>query len=84
MQQKIAPIPKSGLSIPLSEWLNGPLRGWALDLIDTRGIERDGFLDPLAVRDLWARHERGERVSYSLWPILMFQSWRYRNQPSLL
>ena len=84
MKQDIEPIPKSGLSIPLSEWLDGPLRDWALDLIDPHGMARDGFLDPSSVRDLWERHERGERVSYSLWPILMFQSWRYRNQPSLL
>lgn len=83
-QQQIRVIPKSGLSIPLSDWLRGPLLHWAMDLLDPRGIERDGFFDSRSVQDLWVRHINGERVSYSLWPILMFQSWRYRSLPSLL
>jgi len=68
--------PKTGFSVPLSDWLRGPLREWAADLIDERRLREDGYLDADVVRKTWREHitERRNR-SRELWEILMFQAW---------
>ena len=37
--------PKSGFSIPLGQWLRGPLRGWAEDLLSAESSALDGRLN---------------------------------------
>lgn len=68
--------PKMGFANPLHDWLRGPLREWAEDLLDRRRLENDGyfFVDP--VRSLWADHISGKANNqYALWDVLMFQAW---------
>jgi asparagine synthase (glutamine-hydrolysing) len=68
--------PKMGFAIPLGDWLRGPLRGWAEDLLDERRLRDEGYLRPRPIRDLWKVHLSGRSDEYPrLWPILMFQSW---------
>ncbi len=67
---------KKGLSLPLAAWLQGPIIGWAQELLDTNAIQRDGLLDHHMVDALWQKLLRGERVSYSLWSVLAFMRWR--------
>jgi asparagine synthase (glutamine-hydrolysing) len=67
--------PKAGFAIPLGDWLRGPLRDWAEDLLGPR-LEQDGYLDARAVRQRWRQHVDGTRDSaQALWAILMFQAW---------
>ncbi len=69
--------PKSGFSIPIGEWLRGPLRAWAEALLDERRLREDGFFDPGPVRRRWADHLAGrQEAGQALWPILMFGAWR--------
>ena len=37
--------PKMGFSVPLSDWLRGPLRQWADDLLDPSVIRQQGFFN---------------------------------------
>jgi len=70
--------PKMGFAVPLAEWLRGPLRDWAEDLLDPRRLG-DGLLDVAAVRSLWRDHLGGRaNRAYALWTILMFEAWRRR------
>lgn len=70
--------PKMGFGIPLAEWLRGPLRDWAEDLLDPARLG-GGLLNVPAVHKLWAEHIRGEHNrAYMLWTVLMFEGWRRR------
>jgi asparagine synthase (glutamine-hydrolysing) len=68
--------PKTGFSIPLDEWLRGPLREWASDLLASSNLERRGWFDSTRVADVWSEHLKGVRNNGSwLWNVLMVQSW---------
>lgn len=72
--------PKTGFGIPVGEWLKGPLRAWAEDLLESRRMAEEGWFDPAIVQRRWHMHLSGRRDSTSaLWTILMFQAW-YRQQ----
>lgn len=68
--------PKTGFSIPVGQWLRGPLRDWAEGLLEEGRLRREGFLDPAPVRRIWEDHLGGARDwSARLWCVLMFQAW---------
>jgi asparagine synthase (glutamine-hydrolysing) len=69
--------PKSGFAIPLGQWLRGPLRAWAEELLSEKRLGEGGLLTSAPIRARWAEHLEGTRNWHaSLWPVLMFQAWR--------
>jgi asparagine synthase (glutamine-hydrolysing) len=70
---------KQGFESPIAEWLRGPLRDWAEDLLDPAAMVADDLLNPAPIRQKWAEHLSGRRNwQYALWNVLMFQEWKRR------
>lgn len=70
--------PKMGFGVPLAQWLRGPLRTWAADLLEARDYG-GGILSPDVARRLWSEHLSCHRNhAYQLWTLLMFEAWRRR------
>ena len=74
--RKLIERPKTGFAVPVAQWIKGPLRGWAEDLLDSRRMAEEGWFDAGIVHRRWQDHLSGRRSSpQALWAILMFQSW---------
>lgn len=68
--------PKAGFAMPVGQWLRGPLRDWAEDLLDPVRMRSEGYLDPAPVQRKWRGHLAGGRShTEKLWTVLMFQAW---------
>ncbi len=68
--------PKAGFAIPVGEWIKGPLRPWAEELLDASRMAGEGWFDPAIVQRRWRDHLNGRRDSTpALWALLMFQAW---------
>ena len=73
--------PKRGFSLPMAEWLRGPLRSWADGLLSTSRILEDGYLEPHLIQKKWVEHKNGLKDwSQDLWCVLIFQMWLDENQ----
>ena len=70
--------PKMGFSVPIGQWLRGPLRTWAEDLLFARTCQDEIFNLPM-IRTLWRDHQSG-RWNYAdhIWRLLMFRAWQAR------
>lgn len=67
--------PKMGFSVPLHDWLRGPLKPWAEGLLLSDSLH--DYFDGEAVRALWVAHtQKGLDHASILWNILVFESWR--------
>lgn len=74
--KKLIERPKTGFDIPLGEWLRGPLKDWAEELLDEHRLTKEGYFDAGIVQNLWREHLT-EQFDHNLvlWNILMFQAW---------
>lgn len=69
--------PKMGFGVPIGEWLRGPLKNWAGELLGGPRLKEAGYFQEDRVRALWEDHLSGRRQwEYHLWVILMFEAWR--------
>lgn len=66
--------PKQGFGMPVGEWLRGPLREWAEDLLNEDTLKRCGLNSKL-VRDVWVDHLRRLNRQAMIWSVLMYLQW---------
>lgn len=71
--------PKVGFSVPLAEWLRGPLATWAEDLLAEDTLASGDVLRPTPVREAWSAFRSGrDELALGLWGVLVFQAWQQR------
>lgn len=74
--QKLIDRPKMGFGIPLGKWLRNELKSCAEELLDSKKISDEGYLNVNLVEQYWQEHLSGKRNwEAALWTILMFQLW---------
>jgi asparagine synthase (glutamine-hydrolysing) len=82
--QALIERPKMGFSVPIGDWLRGPLRGWAQALLDPARLRAETFFEPALIRQKWEEHQSGRRNwQYQLWNVLMFQAWYEQQEGGL-
>lgn len=68
--------PKKGFGAPVAQWLKGPLREWASELLAPARIADQGYFQPGRIEQIWTDFLNGERKWHThLWNVLMFQAW---------
>lgn len=71
--------PKVGFSVPVENWLAGPLKEWAEDLLLAPSPTRDELLNAREIRRAWQGFLRGRsELALGLWSLVMFEAWRRR------
>jgi asparagine synthase (glutamine-hydrolysing) len=77
--QELMERPKMGFSVPIQDWLRGPLRPWADPLLDERRLAAEGIFHPAPIVKRWREHLAGSNDWHdSLWAVLIFQAWKDR------
>jgi asparagine synthase (glutamine-hydrolysing) len=68
--------PKRGFGAPIAEWLRGPMREWAEELLGETRLHQDDFFKARQIRQIWREHlDQKRNWSAGLWHVLMFQAW---------
>ena len=69
--------PKMGFTIPLAEWLRGPLCHWAGALIGSRKLAEELWLNPGVAANLWNAFLAGRtELAEKMWCLLMLLGWQ--------
>ena len=77
---KLLDRPKMGFGVPIGNWLRGPLRSWAEELLSEPALARDGLLNATPIRQMWHAHlSRDNDWHGQLWNVLQLQAWRRAN-----
>lgn len=66
---------KVGFAAPQDQWLRGPIREWAYDLLFEGPVTELPFYDREKLRGLWDRHLAGEELSWPLWRWISINEW---------
>ncbi len=79
--QEIVDRPKQGFEPPLIDWLRGPLKDWADDLLSADRIKNSPYYNAKVVMARWQDHRSGKRAwTYPLWTVLMLEAWLDKHQ----
>jgi asparagine synthase (glutamine-hydrolysing) len=72
---------KKGFSVPLAQWLRGPLREWGESLLESLVLGKLGMLNQAEVKKRWTEHQKGVfDWHFSLWQLFCFLSWQQTSQ----
>ena len=79
--KNLTETPKMGFAVPINNWLRGPLKDWAENLLDEKRLQEENYFNSKLIRNKWNEHLSGERDwQYDLWDVLMLQAWIDENR----
>jgi len=82
VEPELVDRPKMGFSVPIGDWLRGPLRSWGEELLFSTEEASRRFLQLEKTRPRWDQLQSGDdRAALSFWAVLMFESWRRHWEP---
>jgi len=74
---------KVGFTVPTPEWLRGPLREWASDLLSPSRLARLGLVRAEPLHQAWTRFTAGDSEdALGLWAALLLTAWQERRKVS--
>ena len=77
LPEEILHRPKQGFSIPIKNWLKGPMREFLMDTLNARSVAEEGIFRWETVERLIREHVSGEaNHSHRLWGLLVFRLWK--------
>jgi asparagine synthase (glutamine-hydrolysing) len=73
--------PKQGFSIPLKNWLRGPLRSFLTDTLSADTVARRGYFQPETVTRWVDEHLSGKaNHSHRLWALAVLELWQQKQE----
>jgi asparagine synthase (glutamine-hydrolysing) len=73
--------PKQGFSIPLKNWLRGPLRPFMTDTLSAAAVARRGLFRPQTVTRWVDEHLAGKaNHSHRLWALMVLELWQQKRE----
>jgi asparagine synthase (glutamine-hydrolysing) len=69
---------KMGFSIPIDEWIRGPLKTWSKDILDK--AKKNYYIDSKLLTKYEEEHFSGKHNwGHIIWNIIVFQKWFQKN-----
>jgi asparagine synthase (glutamine-hydrolysing) len=77
LPEEILRRPKQGFSIPIKNWLKGPMKNFLMDTLNEQSVREEGIFRWETVNRLIQQHVSGEaNHSHRLWGLLVFRLWK--------
>lgn len=71
--------PKQGFSIPMKQWLKGPIKDMMTDMLSHERLKRQGIFNAGYVEKMIKDHlENRMNNSHQIWSLMLFQLWKER------
>mgnify|MGYP006238996411 CR=1 FL=1 len=81
LPSKLFDRPKSGFSVPIGDWLKGPLKNWAEKVLKSITNNKESYFNQNTINLIWKEHISGKKDwSNLIWSILVFQLWLDKNK----
>ncbi len=78
---RLVHLPKRGFGVPVAQWLRGPLRSWAEELLHDETLLARVPVDKPRLRELFRLHASGARDAHPLlWAVLMLLCYVARHE----
>lgn len=76
---EIIPPLKRGFSVPMADWLRGPLQPLVEDLLFSGDLYPGGVFDQNKLRNYWEEHiQRQKDHKWGIWSLMALQGWARR------
>lgn len=80
LPSEITQRPKQGFSIPMRDWMKGPLDPLLKTYLSRERIQQQGWFDFVYIHKLLLEHQSGMiNHSHLLWSLLVFQIWNEKH-----